>query len=193
MKERINKLLRTSRDSSFNRHSYSVSKELKNFVEGMTLHTWYEANDHQRSYKDMDINHQEWLQRITPPFQRANNKWTKKMKVKFIENLLNGAKTELLFYRFNENEDALILDGLQRTTAIVDFFAGKVKPFGFTHKQLEEHLRAFQTNITIKIYTFDKIEEVGKFYIDMNENITHSKADIQKAKDWFLEEKGIEL
>ncbi|MDD5373255.1 MAG: hypothetical protein PHO62_07525 [Sulfurimonas sp.] len=32
-----------------------------------------------------------------------------------------------------------------------------------------------------------------RFYIDMNENITHSKADIQKAKDWFLAEHSIVL
>ena len=45
----------------------------------------------------------------------------------------------------------------------------------------------------IRVYTFEAWEEVGKFYIDMNENITHSSQDIQKAKEWFLREKNISL
>jgi hypothetical protein len=145
------------------------------------------------SKDNIEISNEDWLKRVTPLFQRDNTKWNKSMKLKFIENLLSGVKTELLLFKMKEQEDAQIIDGLQRTTAILDFLNGKVKPFGYTYQDLKDRLKAFHTSVSIKIYTFDNWEDVGRFYIDMNENITHSKSDIQKAKDWFLAEHNIEL
>jgi len=191
MCNKIMDLVKKTRSSNFNRDNYCVSIELKRFVDSMLLHTWYDILDIKSTLKKNDVTNKSWLDRVTPPFQRANNKWTKKMKLKFIENLLSGANTELLFYRMGELEDSLIIDGLQRTTAIIDFFDGKIKPFGYSYQELKEYLGAFNTHLAIKIYTFDTIEEVVKFYIDMNENITHSRADIQKAKDWLMNEKGV--
>ena len=165
----------------------------------MLFHTWRDEIEDIKNTKniiplDDKKYNKKWIQRITPEFQRANNKWNKAMKLKFIENLLSGVKVELMFFRFEEYADAQIIDGLQRTTAILDFFHGKVKPFGYSYSDLKNNFNKFQShNITIKIYTFNSWEEVGRFYIDMNENITHSKKDIQKAKDWFLAEHNIKL
>lgn len=195
----LKELITECRNSCFAMHNYHVNIELKRFVDSMLLHTWdemlsFEQPNLGKCKRTIDKKFNlEWLERITPEFQRKNNKWNKQMKLKFIENLLKGAKTELLFFRFKELDDAQIIDGLQRTTAILDFFHGKVKPFGKDISELKEYLNHFHTNLTIKIYTFDEWYEVGKFYIDMNENITHSKADIQKCKDWFLKDKGISL
>jgi len=189
--ENIIKLIKETRNSSFNRNNYSVNIFFDHFVEGMLLHTYYDMKDLYRENKS--LSNKEWIERVTPEFQRANNKWSKAMKLKFIENLLSGVKTELLLFRMKEHDDAQIIDGLQRTTAILDFFNGKIKPFGYSYTDLKDSLKMFNTNLIIKIYTFDNWKEVGKFYIDMNENITHSKKDIQKAKDWFLLEHNITL
>jgi hypothetical protein len=186
MTKEIETLIKKTRNSSFNKHNYMVNVELKRFVSNMLLHTDYDN-------KDGDMKNYEWLNLITPEFQRSNNKWSHSMKVKFIENLLSGVKVELMFFRMNEQDDSKIIDGLQRTTALIDFFEGRVKPFGYSYSELEKYIGHFPSNIAIKIYTFDTWEEVGRFYIDMNENITHSSEDIQKAKDWFLSEHGIEL
>ena len=203
MKEKIDKELfefvKECRNSCFAMHNYSVSVMFDHFVSSMLLHTWYDEMDTRMENKskqertlDKKYN-QAWLERIIPEFQRPNNKWNNNMKTKFIENILKGAKTELLFFRFKDMEDAKVIDGLQRTTAIIDFFNGKIKPFGKSINELIDCLNMFHTCVTVKIYTFDDWEKVGRFYVDMNENITHSKADIQKAKDWFLKEKGIVL
>jgi hypothetical protein len=174
-----------------------VNVEVQHFIDSMLLHTWYEEmriTGSNRKPNDDKKFSRAWIDRVTPDFQRANNKWNKNMKIKFIENLLLGAKVELMFFRMKEHDDAHIIDGLQRTTAMLDFFNGKVKPFGYTYSDLKSSMHLFSShNLGIKIYTFSTWEEVGRFYIDMNENITHSKADIQKAKDWFLAEHGIEL
>jgi hypothetical protein len=45
----------------------------------------------------------------------------------------------------------------------------------------------------IRIYDFKNMEEAVRFYIDMNENITHSAADITKAKEWAKANLGVDL
>jgi len=197
VKNNILELVKRCRNSSFNRRSYCVNIDLSDFISSLLLHTWRDKLPDTRTLgHSHEINikfNKEWLQRVTPEFQRSNDKWSKAMKVKFIENLLAGVKVELMFFRLNDNE-AQIIDGLQRTTAILDFFNGKIKPFGYSYGELKNDLNKFPChNLFMKIYTFDKWEEVGSFYISMNENITHSKKDIQKAKDWFLAEHQIKL
>jgi len=199
MEDKVLQLIKQCRDSSFNRDKYQVNIDMHTFTDSLLLHTWYDKKKDgkglsgRRALDDKKFN-TAWIKRVTPDFQRANNKWNQAMKLRFIENLLSGVKVELMFFRLKENDDAQIIDGLQRTTAILDFFHGKVKPFGFSYQDLKKHFNRFRShNLIIKIYTFNTWEEVGRFYIDMNENITHSKADIQKAKDWFLAEHNIEL
>jgi Protein of unknown function DUF262 len=186
----ILELVKKARSSSFCKLNYSVNIDLDCFVDSMLLHTYCNKNN---PLDSVSVSNKEWVQRVTPAFQRANDKWSKEMKLKFIENLLSGAKTELMFFRFDETEDAQIIDGLQRTTAILDFIDGRIKPFGYSYDELGKAVKMFRSTIIIKIYTFDDWKSVGSFYIDMNENITHSKKDIQKAKDWFLAEHNIEL
>ena len=193
MTKEIETLIKKCRNSSFARSSYAVNIELKYFVNSMLLHTDYDNKDDGYSWYDKEYN-LKWLSNITPEFQRSNDKWSKSMQKRFIENILMGAKTELLLFKMSEFEDSKIIDGLQRTTAIIDFINGDIKPFDYSFDELKEHLRSFPShNLVIKIYTFDTWEEVGRFYIDMNENITHSSDDIKKAKDWFRSEHGIEL
>lgn len=194
MQENILKLMENCKNSSFNRHSFETSIDISEFIASILLHTWRTEAKAKKYLPADDINFNKiWLDRVTPKFQRDNNKWSLKMKTKFIENLLMGAKVELLFFRLKEFDDAQVIDGLQRTTAILDFFNGKVKPFGYKYEDLEDDFHKFSFNARLKIYTFDNWKEVGNFYIDMNEGITHCKKDIQKAKDWFLAEYNIEL
>jgi len=193
MNKDILELVKKCKNSSFNKTNYQVNIDLSTFVNSLLLYVWYDKAETADTIENDNTNfNKELAKRMTPAFQRANNKWSRNMKTKFIENLLSGVKAELMFFRLSTHEDVQILDGLQRTTAILDFFNGKIKPFGYTYHDLKENLRSFRANnIIIKIYTFSKIDEVGRFYIDMNDNITHSKKDIQKAKDWFLAEHNI--
>ncbi len=193
----LDKLVDFSRNSSFNRGNYYVTIAFHRFVSALALHVDYDLNQefkNNNNKAENSIDFEAFLKNITPPFQRDNNKWTKKMQIKFVENLMMGAKTEILLFQMEEETDSQIIDGLQRTTAILDFYKGKIKPFGYSYEELKPYLNKFANySLMIRVYTFEKWEEVGKFYIDMNENITHSKEDIQKAKDWFLNEKGIIL
>jgi len=192
----IDDIIAITRNSAFNRQNYKVNIKLKRFREDILLHT-----DSTNSEDKKEFNREDWFKRIVPPFQRDNDKWTKVMKLKFVENILKGVSTDLLFFcmkdeRISPNgEDSQIIDGLQRLTAINDFFDGIIKPFGYSYEELKDSIsmNKFKTNISISIYTFESWKDVGNFYIEMNENISHSKDDIQKAKDWFMDEFNINL
>jgi len=188
--QKIKELVDKTRGSSFNKDNYEVTLRYnEKLIESLCLFTHWE-----KEQKGKYPSNQDWLNSVIPPFQRENNKWSTKMKIKFIQNFLSGAKTELLLFRMNERENAKIIDGLQRTTAMLQFMNNEFPIFEeFYFEDLKNHIRLFRTSFTLRIYTFDTWESVGKFYVDMNENITHSAEDIDKAKKWFKEEKEIIL
>ena len=164
-------------------YTYHVKRLFSYESGGITLFTDYE---HQAKGQNM-------VEHCTPEFQRANNKWSLEQKTKFVENTLRHYRSEIMLYRVGDLEDAMILDGLQRMTALHDFYVGLVKPFGKTFDEiLKINKGMFSASVQLRIYDFDTLADVGKFYIEMNEGITHSPEDIQKCKDWFLT-KGITL
>ena len=124
-----------------------------------------------------------------PKFQRDNNKWTKKMKISYVENIIKGCKSQpIMLYSIGGNlTDSMILDGLQRTTAIYDFIVGNITVFGdYSYKELcDSKIVNIGVTIPIRVYTFNNEADVVKFYIEMNENITHSAKDIDKARKYL--------
>jgi len=189
-KKSVQEVIDGCKNSSFNKSNYSVNLELKRFVQGMLLYVEYDLFE-----EHIEISSNEFLKLAVPAFQRKNDKWNESMKQKFIENLLSGVSTTIMMFRmFGSENNSQIIDGLQRTTAILEFLDGKIKPFGYSiHEIGIKNIRKFRLHLMVQIYDFESWAEVGKFYVDMNENITHSKTDIQKAKDWFLENHGVKL
>lgn len=135
---------------------------------------------------DADLTVETFFEKAVPGFQRENNKWSENMQVKFIENILKGFRTEIILFKMSEHEDAQIMDGLQRMTAIIDFMQNKFSIFGdLFFSDIQKHMPYFGAKIIVDVLTFQEWQEVANFYIDMNENITHSPEDIEKAKIWF--------
>lgn len=180
----------TIRNSVFNKNHYSVDINLKDFIKNILCFTNYELSD---NITENDYNK---LFDAVPKFQRDNDKWTKKMKISYVENLIKGCKPQpLMLYTIGDDlQDAMILDGLQRTTAIYDFVVGNIKIFGgYSYKDLVDNkIIRIGVTIPIRIYTFNNEAEVVNFYIEMNENITHSSKDIDKARKYLesIENKG---
>src|ERR1700693_343254 len=85
---------------------------------------------------------------LTPDFQRGHV-WTVEQKTHYIENILRGVISSagflLQFNCPNWDDDGSLgdlprgfecIDGLQRLTAVQDFLAGGIDPFGLTLKDL---------------------------------------------------------
>lgn len=172
-------------NSPFRRSSYNVDIRLKGFIDGLMPYV--------KNKKHSDISE---VFEAVPAFQRDNDKWTPAMQAKFIENILMGYRTTIMLYelvpasRYAVYANCFILDGLQRITAIHEFMKGRVKPFGMTYDQLCESkiLLRIGDTVVVRIYAFTTEIEAIEFYISMNENITHSAADILKAKNILNEQ-----
>jgi hypothetical protein len=190
----IDALIETLRSGSFARTGYSVTinlNKLERFMRSVMLYTDYNNHESKENILVADF-----FSRAVPEFQRTNDKWSESMQIKFVENLFAGCPTEIKLFRVmckSDNQDAQIIDGLQRLTAIFDFMQGKFPIFGFSYDDIKDKISSFHSRITLSVYDFDSWAGAGKYYIDMNENITHSPADIQKAKTWFLETHGVVL
>lgn len=127
-----------------------------------------------------------------PIFQRDNDKWTKSMQKKFIENIVVGCSTSISLYTVSKNEFPkwLILDGLQRLTAISLFIQDELKIFnGLVYSDIKNQVSDGGV-LEFKRYRFNSEIEAVEFYIAINENITHSKKDIQRAKDYLAKLKN---
>ena len=194
MREDILELITKIRSGSFSKTGYSVNIQLRErsrFIKGIELYSDWESHELKR-----DNSVEYFFDKITPQFQRSNDKWSMEMKIKFVENLLKGCPTEIKLFRVGDTstmQDAQIIDGLQRLTAIFDFMCSDFEVFGKSYSYLCDDLNNFPVRLLLSVYDFENFEQVGRYYIDMNENITHSSDDIQKAKDWFLVNHGIKL
>lgn len=77
------------------------------------------------------------LQIMVPGFQRDADKWSKEKQVKFIENSLSGLRSTLQIFGLASDTTysnsiplhSKVLDGLQRSTAWVDFIENKFTVF----------------------------------------------------------------
>lgn len=168
-------------DSPFKRRHYQVDFAINRFINCALSYT-----------HGLDIGNQEPLSKIfeaVPPFQRDNDKWTESMQVSFIENLLMGYRTFLMFYEVGDKGmiNCKLLDGLQRLTALYRFMTGEITAFGRTFDELWDAKVIYPnfTTISLRVYNFSSEHEAVQFYIKINENITHSRADIARAKKYL--------
>lgn len=184
--EQIKKLID---NNPFSRYHYRTTLELRTFIEGLMTFTHGSEQDFTPRLENLHR-----IFEAVPDFQRDNNKWTCAMQESFIENLLKGCATEIMLFEIGDTAlcDCKILDGLQRVTAIYLFQTGKIKAFGKTFDELIDH-RIIRRDpyITTKIHQFSTEQEAVKFYIEINENITHSADDILKAKQYLTTLQGI--
>lgn len=179
--DKLTKLKNRIKDSAFNRLCYSVTVDLLSFHRNLQ---WY-SESYTSEFPESEI-----LKHVVPCFQRNNNKWSQDRKICFMENLLSGYPVEIYLYTLNYDMkcDCKIIDGLQRCTAIDDWFNNKYPVFGDIYfKDLQGMGRKpfMHSRLSLCIYGFDSEKEAVKFYIDINKGITHSEEDIGKAYDYL--------
>ena len=135
---------------------------------------------------------------LNPDFQRGHV-WTPSQQQHFIENVLRGVVTSAGFHiQFNcanwDNVDYVgdlprglqCLDGLQRITAVRDFLAGKVKPFGLSATDLAGSRfspRRGYYRFRVAVHNFERKADLLAHYLDLNAGGTpHSSDELERVR-----------
>ena len=141
---------------------------------------------------------EEYLE-MNPDFQRGNI-WTEQQKIAYIEFLLKGGNTGLIFYfnnkHWNNYKPAqkgifVCVDGLQRITAITDFVENKIKAFGYYFDEFEDKKIFNRRYLELKININDlqTRKEILQWYLDFNIGGTvHSQDEIERVKGLLKKE-----
>ena len=177
-------------NSDFNKTNYEISLDFDSLKEDLirwSLSTNDKASNLAKKIS-LELSFEDVLEKIVPKFQRDNNKWSREMQIKFVENIILGVNTTIILGTLsNEKSECVLIDGLQRVSAIFSFMNKEFKVFeSFEYNEdFENKISTFIHNLKLKIFNFKNEKDMVNFYINMNENITHSKEDIQKAKDYL--------
>ena len=130
---------------------------------------------------------------LNPDFQRGYV-WNKKQKIKYLEFLLMGGSSARDIY-FNcpgwmkdWKGDFVCVDGLQRLTAILEFFENKFAIFGNYYSN-EIEIGSFDPNVIIHVNDLQTKKEVLKWYLEFNSGGTvHTEAELDKVRKMIEEE-----
>lgn len=135
---------------------------------------------------------------MNPDFQRGHV-WTPEQQQHFIENVLRGVVSSSGFHvqfncpnwdndRYNGDlpRGMQCIDGLQRITAVREFLAGNVKPFGLTAKELEGSRfspKRGSYRFRVAVHNFEKKADLLAHYLDLNAGGTpHSAEELDRVR-----------
>jgi hypothetical protein len=122
-----------------------------------------------------------------PDFQRGHV-WTEEQEIAFIEYIMMGGTSGRQIYfnhpgwMSNFKGNFVLVDGLQRLSAVLDFLNNKIKIFGKFFNEYEGRL-SHDWGFEFNIATVEKKVDVLKWYYFMNVGGTpHSKEEISKVE-----------
>ncbi|MFW5962442.1 MAG: DUF262 domain-containing protein [bacterium] len=124
---------------------------------------------------------------LNPDFQRGHV-WTEEQQIAFVEYVLSGGRSGREIYlnhtRWSTGEDGwfVLVDGLQRITALLRFLNDEIKAFGSYYSEYTDFLR-HHVDLIFSINELGTKKEVLEWYIQMNRGGTvHSDEEIQKVR-----------
>ncbi len=140
---------------------------------------------------------------LNPDFQRGHV-WSMAQQVEFVEFFLRGGVTGRVLY-FNKPswqleiepgayDDFVIVDGLQRLTALRLFMQGKIKAFGLFLNQFQGRLSSCPAsrNLKINVNTLKTKKEVLEWYLQMNTGgVVHTSEEIDRVKAMLFRERRL--
>lgn len=150
----------------------------------------YQINVSWQHLKD-EINHfvDEYGLELNPDFQRGHI-WTKKQKIAYVEyKLAGGPGANLILFNcvgwMNDFRGPFVLvDGLQRVTAVLDFLNGKIPAYGYLIGDYCQPLYRIKSDFLFNVNDLKTRNEVLVWYLQINSGGTpHSKKEIEKVKN----------
>lgn len=134
---------------------------------------------------------------MSPDFQRGHV-WTPQQQQHFVENVLRGVIPSSGFlvqfncpnwdgdnYEGDLPKGVQCIDGLQRITAVFEFLAGKVRPFGLTVDDLAGSAFSIKSRYRFRLamHNFGFRADLLQHYLDLNAGGTpHSTEEIERVR-----------
>lgn len=191
---KLEKLKNKTNSSFLNKNNYEIQLNIDNIISNLTYWSLPMEEKSKNRRNNTQYSSKELFENIIPEFQRTNDKWNQKMQIAFVENILSGASSTISLFSIStpktrgSKSDCRLLDGFQRLTAISSWLDGEFPIFDdiyFSDIKNENIYLWDANNFKLRIYEFENEKEVVDFYIKMNENITHSEQDIEKARNYL--------
>lgn len=133
---------------------------------------------------------------MIPDFQRGHV-WTKKQKIAFVEFVLRGGRVpEILFNHpswmtFNAGDHMVLVDGLQRLTALMAFLDNSLPAFGHLISEYTDPQFLNGIDITFRVNALKTRAEVLQWYLELNSGGTpHTEAELDKVRELIKQERG---
>ena len=136
---------------------------------------------------------------INPDFQRGHV-WDELRQVAFVEHLLRGGvgSNEI---RFNHpgwmgsfKGQFILVDGLQRLTAVRRFLNGEIAVLGGYISDYEDHSYLARINLSFRVNNLPTRAEVLEWYLEINTGgIVHTDDEIEKVQSLLNQEKAARI
>lgn len=125
---------------------------------------------------------------LNPPFQRGDV-WTETQQIDFVEFVLKkGHTTPIFLNRGSESGICVMVDGKQRTTALIKFLNDKMRVFkdevdgNVTYSEFSNQI-GYDVGIDLVLNNLSDENDVIQWFIDLNEGGTYmSKEHLTKVK-----------
>jgi uncharacterized protein with ParB-like and HNH nuclease domain len=131
---------------------------------------------------------------MCPDFQRGHV-WTEQQQVAFLEFLFRGGKSGLVIYfnhpgwQGNYKGDMVVVDGLQRLTAVLRFLNNEIKVFGHYYDEYEDKNMMNRINLIFNVNNLKSKAEVLKWYLEMNGSGTpHTEEELNRVRGLLEQE-----
>ena len=132
---------------------------------------------------------------MEPDFQRGHV-WTEKQQISYVEYFLKGGLSgkDIYFndpnWHYNSNKkytEFVLVDGLQRLTAIIAFLDNKFKVFDHYYSEFEGY-PSLECHFRFHINDLKTRSEVLNWYLEMNTGgVVHSDEEIERVTNLYKE------
>ena len=149
-----------------------------NYTVNISINTLHETITYYQNKYQLELN---------PDFQRGHV-WTLDKKIAFVEHILRGGKgAEIIRFNCigwmrNFSGPFVLVDGLQRVTALIDFLDNKIPVFGTLYKNYEDNLHN-SLSLVFAINNLPTRADVLRWYIQLNSGgVVHSQEEIDRVQ-----------
>lgn len=162
-----------------------LKKDIKPFTRKPDRHTTVEF-DYFIEWFEKRINRDNL--ELNPDFQRGHV-WSEHQQIKFVEFILRGGRTTEILLNKNENT-YVVVDGLQRITAITKFLNNEFEVFGgYTASQINHAQLMYGNEVDVYTHNLKTRKEILQWYVEINSGGTpHTDEEIERVKNLIEKE-----